>query len=1219
MEESVLIQKARAQLEAIKGKTLTLVERKDQAIALAALLLEEARRIQTPAEKRQQAELAGMMHDPIGKIFTTLVTDQCFRSRRSQRIADQLTYVINTLGIPSYLSRTRRFALRTFAAMSKVLAPLMVPATVYMIHQDTRHVILPGEKKALAAHIHQRRQEGIRVNLNHLGEAILGEAEAQRRLQIYLDDLAKPEVECISVKISTIYSQINLLAWEDTLHILAERLRQLYRAAIQHPYKKADGTQAAKFVNLDMEEYRDLNLTVALFRKVLDEPEFYAYQAGLVLQSYLPDAFLIQQELTIWAMQRLAQGGAPIKLRLVKGANLAMEQVEASLRLWPQAPYLTKVETDANFKRMVSYGCQKAHAHAAHIGVGSHNLFDIAYALLLRAENGVEQEVGFEMLEGMADHMRRVVQKLSGDMLLYCPAATRDEFQNAVAYLMRRLDENTAPDNFLRHAFDLKPNTPQWDQQVQLFTDTCLLHQQASYFPRRTQNRMKTPFICYKSHFSNEPDTDWSLPQNRRWAEHILQEWKKKVHDPLPLVINGQSIPPQGKIGIGEDPSYPSHPLYHYALATETQVDLALETAKKAESVWSHTSVEERMQLLSKIAQELRFHRQDLIGAMIADTAKTMMEADSEVSEAIDFAEYYRFNLQEWHHLPDIQWKAKGTILVAPPWNFPCSIPAGGILAALATGNCVIFKPAPEAILVGWQLAQLFWKAGISQQILQFITCEDDPVGNYLIQDPRLAGVVLTGATATAKHFLRLRPDLDLMAETGGKNTMVITALADRDLAIKDLLQSAFGHAGQKCSACSLAILEAEVYDDPHFRQQLHDAAASLAVGTPWNLKTKVNPLIHRPNPNLLKGLTELKAGESWLLQPKQNPNNPHLWSPGIKLGVKPSHFTFQHELFGPVLGLVRAENVEHAFSLMNQTAYGLTAGLHSLDEREQKAWLKRIEAGNCYINRTMTGAIVERQPFGGCKESSFGKGAKAGGPNYLIQLMQAEQIHLPTEQSSLNPKVQTLSLAVEHHPAFVSDLDTWKASVGNYAFYWDEYFSHWHDPSLVLGQDNFQCYVPHTLLVIRGQKGDSTLDLLRLIAAALTCGTRLEISVEEPLIAEQLQSLGVSAFYPVQQENHADLAQRIEKDKINRIRMLQKPPHDVRQALAQTACCLHVAPVMANGRLELLHFLREVSISHDYHRYGNLGAREREVRHPSKENTEKISTCEDCHCHEST
>lgn len=1218
MEESVLIKKAKSRIESVKGKSLSLEERKDRAIALAALMLEEAQRIQTPQEKKQQAQLAGMMHDPIGKIFTTMMTDQCFRSHRSQRIADQLVYVIKSLGIPQYLPLSKRLSLQALAIFGKSLANIAVPLTIQMIRKETSNVILPGEEKALAEHMSKRRREGVRINLNHLGEAILGEEEAQHRLQIYLDDLAKPEVEYISVKISTIYSQINLLAWQDTLHILSERLRQLYRAAKSYQYVRPDGTSFPKFVNLDMEEYRDLHLTVALFRKVLDEPEFYQYEAGIVLQSYLPDSFLIQQELTNWAVQRLAQGGAPIKIRIVKGANLAMEQFEAALRLWPQAPYTSKAEVDANYKRMVTYGCQKEHARAAHLGIASHNLFDIAYALLLRAEKGVEQEVCFEMLEGMADHMRRVVQQLSGDMLLYCPAATKEEFQNAVAYLVRRLDENTAPENFLRHAFDLRPDSSTWNHQAKLFSNACLTSNQAPYLPRRTQNRLTEKFeTSPTSCFDNEPDTDWSLPQNRRWAEQILKNWKSKNHSPVPLVIAGDVTTSSGKFGVGEDPSYPGQSLYHYSLATEAQVDQAIETAKKAEPIWSQVPLQERMHLLSNVAHEMRRYRADLIGVMVADTGKTIPEADVEVSEAIDFAEYYRVNIEEWHQLPDIEWKPKGTILVAPPWNFPCSIPAGGILAALATGNCVIFKPATESILVGWHLAQLFWKAGISREVLQFVTCEDDPVGSRLVKDPRISAIVLTGATATAKLFLRMRPSLDLMAETGGKNTMVITGMSDRDLAIKDLIHSAFGHAGQKCSACSLAILEAEVYDDTHFRQQLRDAAASLTVGSPWNLKTKVNPLIRAPHSTLMQGLTQLEPGEEWLLEPKQDPHNPNLWSPGIKLGVKPSSFTFQNELFGPVLGLVRADSFEHALSLMNQTPYGLTAGIHSLDEREQEAWIHSIDAGNCYVNRTTTGAIVERQPFGGCKESSFGKGSKAGGPNYLVQFMQAEQIDLPQEAAPLNTQVATLAKAVEQSSVFTNQLEIWKASIKSYAFYWNEYFSKAHDPSLVMGQDNLQCYKNHPPIVLRGQKEDSLLDLLRVVAAALTCGTKMEISLEEEGVANQFKELGISQLLPIKQESHEAFAQRAKEGQIKRVRLLQLPPDYVQTALAHAACHLNIGAVMANGRVELLHLLREVSISRDYHRYGNLGIREKERRRPlpGSPEEEQFKPCGACAC----
>ncbi len=1180
-----------------KSAPLSPHERKERAVTLAALLLQEAQRIQTAEERKRQEELGRMINDPIGKVFTTAMTDQCFRSRNPKRVADQLCYLIQKFGIPSYLPYMKRMALLAFADFGQVFARLLVPLTIRMIRKETSHVILPGEPKLLQKHLKSRRRENVRVNLNHLGEAILGEEEAAHRLNLYLADLARPDIEYISIKISTLYSQINLLSWDDTLEILTERLRRLYRAAQQHHFVRTDGTRTPKFVNLDMEEYRDLHLTVALFRKVLDEQEFYQHEAGIVLQSYLPDSFLFQQELTAWAIRRVSQGGAPIKIRIVKGANLAMEQFESALRLWPQAPYPSKEDVDANYKRMVIYGSQSDNVKAVHLGIASHNLFDIAYALLLRAENHAENEICFEMLEGMADHQRQVVQQVSGDMLLYCPAATKEEFQNAVAYLVRRLDENTAPDNFLRHAFDLKYGSKVWNEQVMLFSKACEQSDKASLHPRKVQNRLVETFSSTTGKpFENEPDTDWALPQNQQWAKNIVEEWKNKKHPKIPLVIGGETIAPQGVAGVGEDPSRPGLTLYEYALATTDQVEKAIQIAKEAEKSWGKSSVEEREKLLGQIACELKTYRGDLIGAMMADTGKTLVEGDGEVSEAIDFADYYRTSLVEWHHLLDITWSPKGTVLVTPPWNFPCSIPAGGILAALAGGNCVIFKPAPEAVLVGWTLVQLFWKAGISQKVLQFIACEDDPAGSRLVQDPRISTIVLTGATDTAKLFMRMRPGLDLIAETGGKNAFVITAMADRDLAIKDLLQSAFGHAGQKCSACSLAIIEAEVYDDPIFRKQLRDAASSLSVGSAWNPKNKINPLIKPPGPTLKKGLTQLDEGESWLLEPKQDPDNPRIWSPGIKLGVKPNHFTFQTELFGPVLSLVRASDVGEAFKMMNQTSYGLTAGIHTLDEREQTAWLQQVEAGNCYINRTLTGAIVERQPFGGCKESSFGKGAKAGGPNYLVQFMNSQEIALPTESGQLNAEIQAFNEAVIASGMFASDISTWKASIASYAFYWEHYFSKNHDPSLVRGQDNIQCYRPHKHVVLRGQKGDNPIDLLRAVAAAMTCKTHLELSLEDEAEKILFSQLGLTC---VVCESNDAFAARLREGKIKRVRMLQMPPKEILEALSEAACNLHAAPVLANGRLELLQVLREMSISRDYHRYGNLGERENERRHP--------------------
>lgn len=1171
-------------LKESKGKSYSSEEREKRSVELAGYMLEEALHTQTHAERQAQAELARMMNDPKGKAFTMSMTDQCFRSKSSRRIANQLVYLLKQFGIPHYLKPFRRLSLYLFKIFGKIFHFLLVPIARWTLRKATARVILPGEKRALTHHMHMRRKQGVRLNLNHLGEAILGEQEAIRRLNIYLHDLERDDIEYVSIKISTIFSQINILDWDKTVEILAERLRQLYRAALHHTFKRADGVRVPKFVNLDMEEYRDLHITKELFKKVLDEGEFLAFSAGIVLQAYLPDAYRIQQELTDWAKKRRSRGGAPIKIRIVKGANLAMEQVESSLFHWEQAPYKTKHEVDANYKRMVLYGCQKENAQAVHIGVASHNLFDIAFAMLLRTEHAVEAEVTFEMLEGMADHLRRVVQKLTGSILLYCPIATREDFQSAIAYLIRRLDENTGPENFLRHSFGLHPGTADWQQQVTLFSRACSEIQQVSAEPRRKQNRLEPPkHLPIDAPYHGEAETDLSLPPNHQWAHRVINEWRNKSFAPLPLVIAGKEIHQESPEGKGDDPSYPHKVSYTYTQASWEQIDEAIRAAKKAESLWASTSAKERAAYISNVARKMREKRGDLIGVMMRDGGKTFHESEPEVAEAIDFAEYYLRSMLKFDAMQEIAFSPKGTILVAPPWNFPVSIPAGGIIAALVAGNCVLFKPAPEAVLSGWILVNLFWEAGISKEVLQFINCVDDPVGSRLIQDPRLNTVILTGGTATARLFMKMRPDLDLAAETGGKNAMIITAMADRDLAIKNLVQSAFGHSGQKCSAASLAILEAEVYDDPHFMQQLKDAVESLTVGSCWDLSSKVIPLIHPPSGALLKGLTTLDRGEKWLVQPHANATNPHLWSPGVKLGVRPGSFMHQTELFGPVLGIMRAKNLDEAIQFVNGTPYGLTSGIQSLDERELKIWTARIEAGNCYVNRGITGAIVQRQPFGGCKASSFGHGSKAGGPNYVSQFMHKKQRTLPTEKLAPNNFVQSLTSLADK----LGKKEIWDASIASYS-YWAKKFSRDEDPSKILGEDNFLHYVPRRRMALRLESVDDSLDALRIIAAAWSCGAQLFISVDRkfPLQLPRAKIEDLSTFI-----------QRVKRGEFERVRLLSTPSEELQKTAAEAGCYLNTEPVLASGRLELLHYLREIAFSIDYHRYGNLGLREGEIR----------------------
>lgn len=1161
-------------LEQARTTPLEKSKRIERAILLTTAILNASNLVMTHKEKSFGKILSRMMKDPYGKIFTVDATDQSFRSHSNKRAANQLCYLLDQYGIPEFFNALQKTGVAIFKALGTFLPNLFVPLAKKLIRHETSRVILQGEEKEWLEHLRKRKQEGIRVNLNHLGEAILGEEEASSRVNRYLQDLEKPEVDYISVKASTLYSQIHPIAWKETLQKLAVPYRELLRRAKAHPFIAKDGERKPKFVNLDMEEYKDLRLTVDLFKEVLNEPEFANTSAGIVLQSYLPDSYAILQELTAYSKERVAKGSPPIKVRIVKGANLAMEKVEASIKGWEQAPYAHKADVDANFKKMVEFALTKENAQAVHIGIGSHNLFDIAYAMLLREEQGIQKQVVFEMLEGMADASRKVIQLITNEMLLYCPAASPEEFQNAVAYLVRRLDENTMAENFLRVSFGLKPGTKSWQHQADLFALACQEAKNVSTVPRRRQNRLEEKDEFLSDVFENVADTDWALSQNRTWAENILNDWKSREKPIVPAVIAGDEF------------SHPQieEPLISVHKANSEEVKKALDCLPNAQMRWSHTSTEARLEILSRTAQNFRKNRGELLGAMLWETSKPFLEGDPEVSEAIDFIEYYKFSLWNLEGLKDVKFRSKGPVLVASPWNFPCSIPTGGISAALAVGNAVIFKPAPEAALVGYQVAKLFWDAGVPKDVLQFIPCRDEEA-SALVMDSRIAFAVLTGATDTAKLFLKMRPDIDLAAETGGKNAIIVTALSDRDLAVKDVVQSAFGFSGQKCSACSLLILEEEVYDDPKFKKQLKDAVESLKVGSSWNPDIKVNPLIKAPAGALLKAIQEEVPGEEWLVRPKVDPQNAQMLSPGIKWGVKPGSYLHLTELFGPVLSVMKAKDLEEAVKIVNQTPYGLTSGIHSLDVREQNEWVRTIEAGNCYINRGITGAIVERQPFGGCKASSFGRGLKAGGPNYLMQFMRCEQVDLPGYYAPVADEIKSLSAQARLND---EDIQTFVASAGSYAFFYLHYFSHDHDPMKVLGQDNIQRYVPISEIALRISEDDSDLDVLRVVAAAKTVGASIQCS-----LGSQRNSL--QFLKPIVEDSKTF----VDRSRNKKIRLLSKPDAAFYDELSKAGIPAVVEPVMANGRIELLHYLRELSISKDYHRYGNLGAREYDTRKP--------------------
>ncbi|HLI01971.1 MAG TPA: bifunctional proline dehydrogenase/L-glutamate gamma-semialdehyde dehydrogenase [Acidimicrobiales bacterium] len=1124
-----------------------------RAVQLASQLLERSRVERTRAQQRQQRRIARLLADPDGLRWVLSLTDEVLRIRDPERAAAHFASLASSVGgAPRFIGPFDRLALGAGSRLAPRLPRVVMPLVAARVRAELAGTVLPAEAGPLGRHIARRRDERINLNLNLLGEAVLGDREADRRLDAVLELLGRPDVNYVSVKISSICAQLNVAAFDREVARVSHQLRLLYDAA--------RASTPPKFVNLDMEEYRDLQLTLAAFQGVLERPPYDSLDAGIVLQAYIPDSLPALRQLVAWARTRYKRGGGAVKVRIVKGANLAMERVTAELAGWEQAPFATKAEVDANFKRMLDVVLDPVNAGALRVGVASHNLFEQAWALCLAADRGLSRMVEAEMLEGMAGSSAAPVRDAAGGLLLYAPIVRRGDTESAIAYLVRRFDENTGPDNFLRHQFDLTVGSETWQAELDRFLASVAARAERPVPSRRTQNRSAEEKAVTPAGnggpvppFANEPDTDITVAVNRRWLAGWMQQAAAGAVLPavVPAVVAGRRITSPAS-GEGVDPSRPEAVAYRWVQADRELVDSAVAAGCEAAAAWSARTLEERAAVLRAVADQLARRRGLLIATMAADGGKVWSEADAEVSEAVDYARYYAERALEL----DERFSPYGVVAVIPPWNFPLAIPAGGVLAALAAGNAVLLKPAPETVAVGLALAEACWDAGVPEDVLQLVPCADDDAGRRLVTHPDVDAVILTGAWDTARMFLGWRPSLALHAETSGKNAIVVTATADLDLAVADLVRSAFGHAGQKCSAASLAIVEAGVYDDPAFRRQLADAVRTLRPGPAWDLASTIGPLIRPPAGPLADALAHLDRGESWLVEPHQIAGNPHLWSPGVKLGVRPGSSFHVTECFGPVLGLMRARDLDQAIIWQNQQPFGLTAGIQALDPAEIARWLDRVAAGNLYVNRHITGAIVRRQPFGGWKRSVVGPGAKAGGPAYVAGLGRWAGAWAGS--------------AVEFGAAVRR---AWEQDLAP------------ADPSGLAAEANVLRHRPLSRVLVRA--GEGTPDWA--VELAVAAGQALGIDVVVSSASSASSASGVSA------EDDAWLAARVgglPQTGFDKLRLLGAATDGLRLAAIDAGVWVDDTPVVGDPLVEARRWVREQAVSETLHRHGDVTGR---------------------------
>ncbi len=861
--------------------------------------------------------------------------------------------------------------------------PGQVAATTLSTAVETlarKYIAGENLKQALKS-IDRLRNQSMNFTIDLLGEAVITEPEAQSYLDRYLElmsQLTAARVDSspvqVSVKLTAFYSQFDPLDVQGSQTKVSDRVRILLR--------KAQEVGAA--VHFDMEQYRYKNATLGVLKALLMEDEFRdRTDIGITLQAYLRDSYQDLQDLILWAKQR----GKPITLRLIKGAYWDQETIIARQNHWPTPVYNHKSSTDANFERMTQLLLE--HHEHLYAAIGSHNVRSQAHAIAIAQTLNIPPlHLEFQVLYGMADHLATALAKQGHRVRVYCPYG---DLIPGMSYLIRRLLENTANSSFLRQSLSAQSISgllvvPIWGEGDQ---DGSV--QQPSPMPSSTTTVTR---------IDPAPDTDYAIETKRSAASAALASVRVQFGQIYQPLIDGERVQTAATIQ-SVNPSNPVEIVGSIGQIDIPQAEQAIAAAKTAFKTWKSTPVGERVAILRRAADLLEARRHELNAWMVFEAGKPLQQADVEVSEAADFCRYYAAEMERLdpETIYDVAgesdryfYRPKGIVLVISPWNFPLAIPTGMTVAALVTGNCVLLKPAAVTSVIAAKLSEILVDAGIPKGVFQYVPGSGSTVGAHLVKHPAVQMIVFTGSQEVGceiyasaailqpgqKHLKRV------VAEMGGKNAMIIDESADLDQAVQGVVASAFGYSGQKCSACSRVIVLASIYEP--FVARLVAATKSLNVGNADNPSTKIGPVIDAAAQQRMRETITKGKLEANLALELPVPEIGYFVSPVIFTDVDPQSTLAQEEIFGPVLSVINAEDFDRALDIANDTNFALTGGLYSRTPSHIDQAKAEFEVGNLYINRTITGAIVARQPFGGYKLS--GVGSKAGGPDYLLQFL---------------------------------------------------------------------------------------------------------------------------------------------------------------------------------------------------------------------------------------
>jgi RHH-type transcriptional regulator, proline utilization regulon repressor / proline dehydrogenase / delta 1-pyrroline-5-carboxylate dehydrogenase len=873
-----------------------------------------------------------------------------------------------------------------------------------------RQFIAGNNSADLMKALRKRRAQKIGFTVDLLGEAVVSETEADeyaarcldlleslaRETQGWTDPIGRNSelfpVVNVSVKISALYSQMNPADPADAIAHLAPKLRPILRRA----------RELGAFINFDMESYAHKNITLELFKTIFTEKEFGDWpHAGIVIQAYLRDSETDLRDLVEWGRAR----GTRFTVRLVKGAYWDYETIKSRQNGWDCPVYSQKAESDANFEALTRLLLENESIVTA--AFGSHNVRSIAYAQAFADELGIDRSrFEFQLLYGMAGPIKRALVEMGYRVREYCPVG---ELLPGMSYLVRRLLENTSNEGFLRAKFAEHIS----EQELLRDPRELLRKSRNGVLPRPnnvTTNAMKdrhpSPNRSLDTppgdSYENAPLTNFADQKNQDKMRRALSEMRARLGKEYPLVINGEKVF-TGKTIASINPSSPDTVVGAVVEAGIPEAERAVKAARDAFEKWRWTPFEERAQLLERAAAIMERRRFELSALEVFEVGKPWTEADGDIREAIDFCLFYAQQMRligrprltqqvpgeesYYHYWP------RGVAFVVAPWNFPLAILCGMTTAALVTGNTVIMKPAEQSAVCGAMLMEILEEAGVPPGVLNYLPGKGSVMGAHLVDHKDVDLIAFTGSREVGLRIWEsagiTRPGQRelkrVICEMGGKNAVIIDSDADLDEAIVDCTYSAFGYQGQKCSALSRLVLLEENYD--RAMERLLKAAASVRVGNPEEPGVTIGPVIDEAAYNRIQDYIAIGKSEATLAYQREDvPAKGFFIPPTIFTDVKPNMRIAREEIFGPVVSVIKVRDLDEAIAVANGTDYALTAGFFSRSPANIERAKAQIEAGNVYINRSCTGAVVGRHPFGGFKMS--GGGTKAGGADYLLQFL---------------------------------------------------------------------------------------------------------------------------------------------------------------------------------------------------------------------------------------